>query len=334
MPRRPAPAGGARRRLLLAAGALAAAGIRPAAAQSFPARPLRILVPSGPGTTSDAVARFFSEAMARRLGSPVVVENRAGAGALLGYMAAIKAPPDGYTLLIASQPRYTMPLFSPETARFDSIRDFSSIARVARTSLVLAVSQDAPYRSLAELVQAMQARPGELTYASQGVGSSAHLCAVLLNALTGTSANHVAYKETSSGVLDVAARRVDFTCQGSGSALSLVQAGTLRALAVTGPDRWEALPQVPTGAEAGLPGLRIFSGLDFLAPAGVPGPIAQVLSDAILQAADTPAFRQFCSRNAYTVDLQDHQRLTALAPTELAAFQRLFALASGTQRGT
>ncbi|MFT3719583.1 tripartite tricarboxylate transporter substrate binding protein [Pseudorhodoferax sp.] len=320
-----------RRQLLHAAAALPLAALAPARAQQpYPARPLHIVVPSSTGTSTDTTARFFGEALTRRLGVPVVVENRGGAGGLIAYNAVAKSPPDGYTILLSGLPLYLLPLFSEAPDPFDPVKDFTPIARAVRAPLAFVVPVDSPYRTLGELLQALKSRADDLTYSSQGIGSSAHLCGVLLNNVNQSSARHIPFKETSAAVTDVAAGRIAFSCQGSSSVLPLVQGGRLRALAVTSPTRWSSLPDVPTAAEAGLPGFEMWPGLDFVGPAGLPAPVVQALSDAVMQIGQTAEYRTLCDKVAMLPEVMDHRQLKAAVPQEAAQWKRIALLARGT----
>ncbi|UUZ77262.1 tripartite tricarboxylate transporter substrate binding protein [Polaromonas sp. P1(28)-13] len=292
----------------LAALPLAASGI--ARSQSPSSRPIRIIVPASPGTSIDAVTRFFVEPLSKRLGVPVIVENRSGAGGLLGYQQAAKSAPDGNTLILTGTPLYLIPLFGElSPPPFDAVKDFAPVARVARVSYAIVVAPDSPYRNMGELLQAMRAKPGEITYSSQGVGSSAHLCSAVLTDMSKTKAQHIGYKETTMAVTDVAGGRVSFTCQTSVGTVPLIQGGRLRALAVTSAKRWEALPDVPTVNEAGVPGFSASSQLDFMAPAGMPEARLLMLSDEILQIAQTQAFKDFCARQLLIPDLMNAKDL-------------------------
>ncbi|RYG10652.1 MAG: tripartite tricarboxylate transporter substrate binding protein [Burkholderiales bacterium] len=292
----------------LAAVPLAASGI--ARAQSTSSRPLRIVVPASPGTSIDAVTRFFVEPLSKRLNVPVVVENRSGAGGLLGYQQVARSTGDGNIIMLTGIPLYLIPLFSDLTpSPFDALKDFSPVARVARVSYAIVVAPDSPYKTMGDLLGAMRAKPGEITYSSQGVGSSAHLCSAVLADMSKTKAQHIGYKETTMAVTDVAGGRVSFTCQTSVGTVPLIQGGKLRALAVTSSKRWDALPGVPTVDESGVPGFGASSQLDFMAPAQVPEARLKLLSDEILAIAQTPAFQEFCAKQLLLVDVMSAKEL-------------------------
>ena len=319
-----------RRQILKAAGALPVLGIRPASAQQFASKPIKVIVAASAGTSIDAMARYFAEPLQKRLNTPVVIENKSGAGGLLGYTAAAKAAPDGHTLILTGIPLYLLPLFSESaTPPFDAVNDFAAVARVARVPLAMVVPVDSPYRSMSDLITAMKTTPGQVTYSSQGNGSTAHLCVVVLNDASKTKGLHVSYKESSTAVTDVVAGRVAFTCQSSTGVLSLVKSGKLRALAVTGTKRWEVLPEIPTVVEAGVGGFEVSSQLDFMAPARTPAATLQVLSDEIIQIAQTPQFKQWCADQAIAPDAMGVKELTADMAREAARWKKIAQLSRG-----
>jgi tripartite-type tricarboxylate transporter receptor subunit TctC len=318
----------ARRTLLKAAAGLPVLGARAAFAQQYPSRTIKIIVPASAGTSIDAAARHVADALAKQLNTSVLVDNRPGAGGLLGYQAAAKSAPDGYTLILTGLPLYLLPIFSELAAPpFDPLRDFTPVARILRVPLAIVVAADSPYRTMGDLVQAMKSKPDELTYSSQGVGSTAHLCSVLLTDMSKTKARHISYKETTTAITDVAGGRVSFTCQGSAGVLALHQAGKVRIVAVTGAKRWETLPDVPTVAESAVPGFDASSQLDFMAPAQTPEPVVQLLSRHIVQIANSAPFKEFCAKQ---VLLPDPVGASALAPEitrEAARWKKIAQLA-------
>jgi tripartite-type tricarboxylate transporter receptor subunit TctC len=314
--------------MLKTAGALSLVGMGPAFAQQFPSRPIKIIVPASPGTSIDAVTRFFVEPLSKKLNTPVVVENRSGAGGLLAYTTAAKVAPDGYTLILTGIPLYLLPLFSEASVPpFDPVKDFAPVARVARVPYAIVVGPESPYRTMSDLVQAMKKNPGEVTYSSQGVGSSAHLCSVVLTDMSNTKAQHVGYKETTMAVTDVVGGRVSFTCQTSVGVLPLVQAGKLRPLAVTGGKRWEELPDVPTVSESGVPGFDVSSQLDFMAPARTPEAVLRLLSDEFSRIARTPEFKEFCAKQVLAVDVVGSKALAPEMAREAAKWKVIAQLA-------
>lgn len=312
-----------RRHLLLsAAAAFLVAAALPCSAQPYPAKPLRVLVPASPGTAIDVTARFFTERLSRKLGAAVVVENRDGAGGVVGLTAAAKMPPDGYNLLFTGIPIYATPHVSEAPVGFDPLKDFVPIARFNGAALAFVVPAGSPHKSLQDLVASMKSRPGDVPFASGGSGSTSHMCTLLLNEMTRTTARHVPYKGNTPAVTDVVGGQVDFTCNSS-IVVPLVKSGKLRALAVTSQHRWEELPDVPTVAEAGVAGFEISSWIGAMAPAGTPAAIVQQLSDELVAIARGPEFRDFCSRNTMYVEVVGHREFQAGAASEAAKWKRL-----------
>lgn len=318
------------RRDFIHASALAAIGgaVHPfALAQQYPSKPIRAIVPASAGTQIDVAARFMAEAVSRQMDMAIVVENRAGAGGLLGAEFVAKAEPDGYTLLFAGIPLYLSRWLSEAKVGYDPEKDFAPVAMLCSSPLGIAVAADSPYRTLADLVAAMRKAPDQVTYSSGGDGSAAHICAVMLNDMTRTVAKHIPYKGNTPAVTDLAGGRVDFTCQGAGGILPLVKAGKLRALAVTNDQRWDQLPDVPTAVEAGIPGFDLTGWIGVMARAGTPAFVVQRLSDAFVRAAGTPEFKSFCEQQQMFVQIQDHRKFAARVPGYAAQLKHLALLA-------
>ena len=303
-------------------GLIASARAQGPKGSSYPERTVKIIMPASPGTAVDTTARFFAERLSRRLGVPVVVENRDGAGGAIGIQHAARAAPDGYTVLFTGIPIYATPHVSETPVGFDPLKDFVPIARFNGSALAFVVPAASPYRTLPELVAAMQARPDDLTFASGGNGSTSQMCTALLNDMTKTKARHVPYKGNSPAVNDTAGGQVDFTCN-SAAVLPLVKSGKLRALAVTSRQRWPELPDVPTVAETGVEGYEISSWIGAMVPAGTPKAVVARLAEAMLAIAEGDDFRDFCLRQSMYVDIIGHEAFAAGAPAEAARWKRL-----------
>ncbi|WP_326536613.1 tripartite tricarboxylate transporter substrate binding protein [Pseudorhodoferax sp.] len=316
-----------RRQLLHAAGAAGLGAALPARAQPYPARPVRLVVAASAGTTVDVNARFLSERLSARLQQGVLVDNRAGAGGGIGSDSVAKAPADGYTLLFGGVPHFTTRLMPDSALGYDPVKDFSAIAKVSSAALALVVAADAPYKTMRELVRAMQAQPGEITGSSGGNGSSSHLCMVLMNDLTQTRTRHIPYKGNTPAITDVVGGQCTFTWQGPSGVMQLVQAGKLRALAVSSRVRWESLPEVPTAHEMGATGMDMASWMAFLGPARLPGAVAQQLSAEIVRIASTPEYKEFCDKQGMLVDVMGHEAWQAELPNEQQKWKRIIALA-------
>lgn len=313
-----------RRHLLQALPALPAAlGPAIALAQPIAGKPIRLLVAASAGTTVDAAARFAAEPLSRIAGVPVVVENRPGAGGAIGSEAVAKSPADGHTLLFTGVTHFSARYSGEASATYDPVKDFKAVARICSAALAVVVAADSPYKTMADLLAAMKARPGEVDYGSGGVGSTSHLCTVILNDLTRTSAKHIPYKGNTQAVTDTVAGIVAFTCQGSGGVLPLIKAGRLRALAVTSRDRWEALPDVPTGTECGIPGFEVASWMGAFAPARAPDAMVALVSDGLARIARSPEFKAFCDKQSMFVELVEHRAFQAGLPAEDARWRRV-----------
>ena len=312
-----------RRHLLQALPMLPSAlGAPLAVAQPIAGKPITLLVAASAGATVDASARFAAEPLSKILGVPVVVENRPGAGGALGSAAVAKAAPDGHTLLFTGVIHFSA-RYSGEGASYDPVKDFKAVARLCSAALAVVVPTNSPYKTLADLIAAMKARPGEIDYSSGGVGSTSHLSTVILNDLTGTRANHVPYKGNTPAVTDTVGGVVAFTCQGSGGVLPLIKAGRLRALAVTSKNRWDALPDVPTGIECGIPGFEVASWMAAFAPAGTPDAMVTAVSDGLAKIARSPEFKAFCDKQSMFVDLVEHRAFQASMPEEDKRWRRV-----------
>jgi tripartite-type tricarboxylate transporter receptor subunit TctC len=270
--------------------AAAAARVRPASAQSWPERPLRILVPFPPGGAIDAMARLLAPRLADALGQPAVVENRAGAGGTVGTAAAAQGA-DGHTLLMVSIAHAVNPALYPRLP-YDSAADFGAVAPVAVVPNLLAVPADRPWRAQADLVEAARRRPGELTYASAGSGTSIHLAGALFCAMAGIEMSHVPYRGSGPAVADLVAGRVDAMFDSVTSAAPHIASGRLRALSVTTARRIAAFPDLPTVAEAGLPGYAVDPWFAMLAPRSLPAGARARAGDAVARALRDSALRE------------------------------------------
>ncbi|WP_149539950.1 Bug family tripartite tricarboxylate transporter substrate binding protein [Siccirubricoccus phaeus] len=264
------------RRALLAAPALLAA-ISPGRAQPWPARPIRLIVPFPAGGTTDLLARLLADGLGARLGQSVVAENRGGAAGVIAAEMAARAEPDGHTLLFASIG--TVAILPNLHARIGwRPEDLLPIAYFADVPNVIVVRADGPYRTLAELLAAARARPGELSYASSGNGSSLHLSGEMLKAAANVDILHIPFRGGADSVNQLLGGRIDLAVNNLPSAIAMVRDGKLRALAVTTAERTPALPDVPTVAESGLPGYEATAWFGLQAPRGTPQPILERLN--------------------------------------------------------
>jgi tripartite-type tricarboxylate transporter receptor subunit TctC len=269
---------------------LALAG--PAKAQDYPSKPIRLVVPFAAGGATDVLARLVGERLTASLGQQVVVDNRPGAGGNIGSDIVARAEPDGYTILMGAVGTHAInPSLYPKMP-YDPVKDFAPVTLVASVPNVLVVNPEVPAKSVQELIDLAKAKPGELNFASSGNGTSIHLSGELFKAMTGTDIVHVPYKGSGPAVTDLLGGQVQMMFDNMPSSLPHVKAGKLRALGVTSAKRSPALPEVPTIAEAGVPGYDATSWFGILAPAGTPEPVVTRLQGAIVQALGEPEMRQ------------------------------------------
>ena len=253
----------------------------PVRADDFPSRPLRVIVPFSPGGAVDGPMRLIAQHLSQRLGQPVVVENKPGAGATIGTDVVAKAAPDGYTLLLASQTNaISATLYSK--LPFDPIEDFTPVALIGREPGVVVVNPAVPVTSLQQLIAYVKERPGQIDYASSGNGSGQHLFAALLASRTGMKMNHVPYRGSGQATTDLLGGVVAMSIPGTAGMVGHIKAGKLRALAVTGAARSPQLPDVPTVMEAGVPDYEAYVWMGLLAPKGTPPAIVERLNREVL----------------------------------------------------
>ena len=270
-------------------GGLALLAATPAHAQrGFPQRPVRVIIPFAPGGGTDNLARLIEPAVNRLLGQSQVIETRPGAGGIIGAEAVARAEPDGYTVMMTDASFSIVPGLYPRLP-FDVLRDFAPISLLATGSSVLLVHPSLPVRSLQDLLALARARPGELSYASGGNGTGPHLAAELVKITAGIELTHVPYRGTGPATNDVVAGHVKMMFNGTSAAKPHVDAGRLIAIAVTGDTRNPALPDVPTFAEQGLPGIEAASNWGVLAPARTPEPALRHLTAAFAGGVTDPS---------------------------------------------
>ena len=278
-----------RRHLLLAS--LAAAAL-PARGQAFPARPLRILVPFAPGGSTDLLARLVAKPLGERLGQPVVVENRPGAGGNIAADAVAKSAPDGHTLVMGSIGTHATNGLIYASMPYDAVRDFAPVTLVGAATLVLVVHPSLPARTVTELVDLLRAKPGEYSYASGGVAASQHLAGEMFKYATKTQMQHVPYKGSAGALQDLLSGRVPIMFADLPLVLQHIQSGALRVLGVADPDRSPTLPNVPTVAQAGVPNFSATAWYGLFAPARTPEPVLAKLQGEVSEIVKLPDVRK------------------------------------------
>ena len=294
--------------LLLATGA--------ATAQSWPAKPVRLVVPFAPGGGTDITARLLGPKLSSALGQQFIIDNRGGAGGMLGVDIAAKSPADGYTMVLGAIGAIAINVsLYGTTLPYQPLRDFAPISLITRVPQVIALHPSVPVRSVKQLIALAKANPGKLTFGSAGVGASNHLVGELLNVVAGIRMVHVPYKGAGPAAVAVFSGEVDLMISGPPAVMQFVRTNRLRALAVTSPTRSPALPDVPTMIESGLPGFEATAWYALLAPAATPRPIVDRVHGALTRALDSPQIRQRLLDEGATPE--------SSTPEELATFMRV-----------
>jgi tripartite-type tricarboxylate transporter receptor subunit TctC len=261
-----------------------------ALAQSYPSHPIKVIVPWPPGQATDVAARMVSERLSPALGQPVVIDNRGGAGGVIGCETAAKSPADGYTLVAGSSGPISI---SPNVQKvaYDPLKDFAPISLLAVNPFMLVVNPSIPAKNVKELIALLKANPGKYSFASSGSGATSHLMSVLFNSMAGVEVVHVPYKGSSQSITDVVSGQIAFTIETVPAVQGLVQAGKLRALGATSLTRAAAMPDVPTIAET-LPGYEMFGWIGLMAPSGTPPAITDRVSAETQKIMQDPEIRK------------------------------------------
>jgi len=276
------------RGILAIASVIAATLASPARAQDFPTRPITLIVPYAAGGGNDVMARIVADKMAAALGQPIVVENRGGAGGSIATRAVAHASADGYTLGLGGTGTLAIdPTLYPNVG-YDPRKDFAPIGLIATSALVVLVHPSVPAKTIPELIALAKREDGKLTYASAGIGSGIHLGAELFATMAGIKLTHIPYKGSAPALTDLLGGHVSIYFSSLPPAIGLVQDGKVRALAVTGPERSKIFPDLPTVAEAALPGYAAVLHYGIVAPAGTPKPVVDKLAAALRVAIASP----------------------------------------------
>ena len=281
--------------LLAAAAALCCAPLHAQpVAKDYPNKPIRVIVPSPPGGPPDLIARMLMPKLGAVLGQPLVIDNRAGAGGIVGSAVVAKAAPDGYTWLFTTASHTNTPPFN-KNVPFDPVRDFSHVTLVAQNfGQALTVPAGSPFHTVQELIARARQQPGKLNYASAGIGTASHIPAEVMKSTAGVDIVGVQYKGVAEAMTDVLAGRMDLFFVGTQIALPLAQSGKLHVLALTGARRWKGMPEVPTMQESGFKGFNLINWFGLWLPAGAsPAMLARLHADMLQALADADVLRQF-----------------------------------------
>lgn len=315
--------GASRRRFTTAGGALALTALAPRswAADTFPSKQIRIVVPFSPGGPTDLMARTIGKVMSTNLGQPVIVDNKPGGGGVIGMSEVKHQPADGYTLVFPSILAVTNPALMPGYP-FDTLRDFAPLTVVGFVPHAVVVKPDFPAADLQALVAASKAKPEGLSYGSSGNGTSAHLGAAMFAKRAGMHATHVPYRGAGPAVQDLLGGQIQFMFLDMSSALPFIQAGKLRALAVATATRFDGLPEVKTVAEQGYPGFEVHGWYGLLLKAGTPAPVTQRLYTEVKRALDTPEVRTLFKTQGIQPGGMPPDQFTKLVRNDLAMWKR------------
>ncbi len=281
---------------------------------NYPNRPIQLVVTVPPGGAADFVGRLIGAKLADALGQSVVITNRGGAGGTTAAAAVAKADPDGYTLLLNTIATHGIGPHIYANLPYDPVKDFSPVILIAKLPLIMAVNADVPAQSIKDLIAQAKARPGELSFCSAGTGGAPHLAGELFKSLTGTELMHVPYRGSGPAVVDLVAGRITMMFDATPSLLPFITAGKLRALAAASPQRHRLLPDVPSFAELGYPGMDIALWYGVTAPGGTPAPIVQRLNAELIKILSTPDIRKSLTEQG--ADVQGG------TPEEFVAFMR------------
>lgn len=286
-------------------------------AQNFPTKPVTMLVPNPPGGLVDTSARLVSDGMAKVLGQPVVVENRPGGSGNIAYQGVARSAADGHTLLVSYSAYHTANPALMAKLPWDPVKDFAPVALVTVATNVVAVHPSLPVNNLKELVDYLKKNPGKVNYASQGNGSLSHLGTELFKQQTKTDMVHVPYKGSGAAIQDVLSGQVQVFITTPPSVLQHVQSGKLKALAIAGKSRHPMMPDVPTTAEAGVPGFELDAWVALFAPAGTPPQVVNKLTEAVKSAVAQPDVKQRAGQQGVELRYQSPDELSKLLKREL-----------------
>jgi tripartite-type tricarboxylate transporter receptor subunit TctC len=307
-----------------ATGLAVGGGLRQARAQDFPTRPVTLVVPFAPGGGLDMIARQLQPLLEARLGKPLLIENRPGAGTMIGAASVAKAAPDGYTLLFGSVSPLAIAVSVNRNPPYDPVRDFAPVSMIGNGVFVLVVSPLLGVTTLADFIALAKQKPGQISYGSGGNGSIQHLLSELLQTMAGIRLVHVPYRGDNPVLSDIVAGHIPAAFVEIGVGMPFIVSGKVRALGVTSPARVPAMPEIPTIAEAGVPGYSAVSWQMFVAPAGTPRPVLDRLHAAVTAVLAQPEVRDdFVRAGRIPAQTLSIEEMTTLIKTEFARWSKL-----------
>ena len=313
-------------RMLTLAVLLAAAACA-SAQQPYPTKPIRFVVPFPPGGSTDPVARMAAGKLSESWGQQVLVDNRPGGNSVIGTEAVAKAPPDGYTILLASTPLLTNPSLVPNLT-FDTIKDFDAVTTIARSRFVLVVHPSLPANNLQEFIALAKSRPGQLNYGSSAIGGGMHLATELFDGMAGTKMQHIPYKGSGPVVTDLIGGQLQLSFQIPISVINQVKAGKLKAIAISGETRLASLPQTPTFGEAGLPGYDMVNWYGIVAPTGTPKGIINKMSREMAAILVLPEIQENLARQGMEPFISTPDQVAALIRADIAKYAKIIRTAN------
>ncbi|MES3004153.1 MAG: tripartite tricarboxylate transporter substrate binding protein [Pseudomonadota bacterium] len=310
----------------LMAACVAAAPLVSFAQGAFPTKPMRIVVPFPPGGSVDPLARLIGQKMGETFGQQVIVDNRPGGNTVIGTEYAAKSPADGYTLLLTASSHVTNPQLLP--TNYDPIKDFTPVATVSTTDMILVTNASVPANNLKEFIALAKAKPGQLNFSSAGSGNPNHLAGELLNMMAGIKTTHVPYKGGGPAITDLVGGQVQFSMGSPIIVMPFIRSGKLKPLAVSSPQRMALLPDVPTMAEAGLPGyeVRIWYGL--LAPAGTPKEIVTKIANEVNRIMALPEMKTMLDTAGMGRYTTTHEQFEAVLKSDMDKFGKIIKAAN------
>lgn len=295
----------------------------PAPAQQYPARPIRVLIPFTAGSAADIIARAMEPTLRDKLGQSLVIDNRGGAGGNIAAELTAKSAPDGYTIMMGTIGTHAINYSLYSKLPFHPIRDFTPIALVGESPNALVINPRVPANSIQELIALAKARPGQLNYGSSGAGTTVHLSAELFSSMTGIKMVHVPFKGATEVLTALLGGQVDLLFASLSSSISLIKAGRLKAFAVTGAQRSPSIPELPTMAEAALPGYAAAAWFGMVGPAGIPQPIVAVLNSTALAALGTQEVKDRLFASGVEVRTSSAEEFARLIESEMRKWAKV-----------